>query len=159
MSPCSSAPDFPSYPPCPIHRGSSLAPLTCLHFLRSPLFSRVHCFLLCMSRPYGNKSHSQLVTKARQIKTMQSFFHGVWRPSGFIRHPQIRSWNQMLLGPPDCSQPQWSRDETAGGQLQCDSSEFRVSRGLGETVAPGYRQVKSGQTQCYADISITSKPP
>lgn len=72
LSLCSSTPDFPSYPPCPTHRGSSLASLTCLHFLRSPLFSRVHCFLLCMSLPYGNKTHSQLVTKARKFKTMQS---------------------------------------------------------------------------------------
>lgn len=64
------SPGFPSCPPHPTYRGSGLAPLTCLRFLRSLLFSRVHCFLLCMSQPCGNKTHSWLVTKAIQIKQM-----------------------------------------------------------------------------------------
>lgn len=85
---------------------SGAAPLTCLRFLRSPLFSRVHCFLSCMFQPCGNKTHGWLATRAGQMKQTLSLPLWQWRSSGLIHRLQMWSWSQMFLACLAATRPQ-----------------------------------------------------
>lgn len=103
---------------------SGVASLTCLRFLRSPLFSRVHCFLSCMFQPCGNKTHGWLATRAGQMK--QTLSLPLWQRGGPVASsiacrcgPGARcSWLAWL--PPDPGE----KGCGCGWTVRCDGPGF-----------------------------------